>query len=104
MIRKIINAMIVDGSGAKPFLGGVEIAPREDGTGALTRVFRGPSRDIGDDVLDAKGMTLTPGFIDIHRHHDLAALCDPDFGRVELAQGITTAVCGNCCLSAFPNT
>jgi N-acyl-D-aspartate/D-glutamate deacylase len=59
MIHKIINAMIVDGTGDKPFLGGLEI--RE---GKISRVFRGPSRDTGEDVIDAKGMVLCPGFID----------------------------------------
>ncbi|MBO6158681.1 MAG: amidohydrolase family protein [Firmicutes bacterium] len=99
MIRKIINARIVDGSGEAPFLGGVEIKD-----GRINRVFRGPSRDRAEDVLDAQGMVLTPGFVDIHRHHDIAALLDPEFGSIELAQGITTAVCGNCGLAPFPNS
>ena len=99
MIRKIINAMIVDGTGDEPFLGGLEIKE-----GRISRVFRGPSRDTGKDVIDAGGMTLCPGFIDIHRHHDLAAYYDPSFGQIELAQGITTAVAGNCGLAPFPNS
>ncbi len=98
MVRKIINAMIVDGTGAEPFLGGIEI--RE---GRITRVFRGTSRDPGEDVIDARGLFLTPGFVDIHRHHDIAAMYDPSFGDLELAQGITTAVAGNCGLAPFPN-
>ena len=81
MIHKIINAMIVDGTGDKPFLGGLEIKE-----GKISRVFRGPSRDTGEDVIDAKGMVLCPGFIDIHRHHDLAAYYDPSFGEIEIAQ------------------
>lgn len=98
MIRKIINAMIIDGTGDEPFLGGVAI---EDGK--ISRIFRGTSRDFGDDVIDAQGLVLTPGFVDIHRHHDIAAMYDPSFGELELAQGITTAVAGNCGLSPFPN-
>lgn len=99
MIRKIINAMIVDGSGDEPFLGGLEIE-----NGRISRVFRGTSRSTGEDVIDAKGLFLTPGFVDIHRHHDIAAMCDPDFGKLELSQGITTAVAGNCGLAPFPNS
>ncbi len=53
---------------------------------------------------DARGMAVTPGFIDAHRHCDLAALYDPEFGRLELAQGITTAVMGNCGLAPAPCT
>lgn len=98
MIRKIINAMIYDGTGAEPFLGCVEIKE-----GKISRIIHGPSRETGSQVIDAKGKALTPGFVDIHRHHDLAALFDPDFGKLELAQGITSAVAGNCGLGAFPN-
>ena len=99
MIRKIINAMIVDGTGSESFLGGLEIKE-----GVISRVFRGPSRDIGPDVIDAGGKVVSPGFIDIHRHHDLAAYYDPSFGEIEIAQGITTAVAGNCGLAPFPNS
>ena len=52
-------------------------------------------------TLDARGMTVTPGFLDIHRHADLAAF-RPGFGELELRQGLTTIVNGNCGLSAAP--
>ena len=52
-------------------------------------------------VWDASGKTVTPGFIDIHRHAD-AALLRPGFGAAELCQGLTTIVNGNCGLSAAP--
>lgn len=55
-----------------------------------------------DRVLDATGKIVTPGFVDIHRHHDAKPLNDANFGRVELAQGITTAVAGNCGISMTP--
>lgn len=47
------------------------------------------------------GLTVTPGFIDIHRHAD-AALFRPDFGGAELCQGLTTIISGNCGLSVAP--
>lgn len=40
--------------------------------------------------------------MDIHRHHDAKPLNDPQFGIVELSQGITTAVAGNCGISMTP--
>ena len=47
-------------------------------------------RDRSDiPAVDASGCVVTPGFVDIHRHCDAAPLRDADFGRVELAQGIT---------------
>lgn len=61
-------------------------------------------KDLGpaEIELDASGKVVCPGFVDIHRHHDAKPLNDPNFGRVELAQGITTAVAGNCGISMTP--
>ena len=49
-----------------------------------------------DQVIDAKGMAVTPGFIDIHRHCDAKPFNSREFGDVLLSQGITTTVVGNC--------
>lgn len=52
--------------------------------------------------FQADGCLVTPGFVDQHRHCDLAPFRDASFGRLELAQGITSTVVGNCGLSAAP--
>lgn len=52
--------------------------------------------------IDARGCVVTPGFVDMHRHCDAAALRQDGFGTIELAQGITTAVGGNCGLAPVP--
>lgn len=52
-------------------------------------------------VISASDLVVTPGFIDIHRHAD-AAVFRPDFGQLELHQGLTTIVNGNCGLSLAP--
>lgn len=52
-------------------------------------------------VIDAGGKYVTPGFIDIHRHGD-AAVFREGFGRLELCQGLTSIVNGNCGLSIVP--
>jgi N-acyl-D-amino-acid deacylase len=52
--------------------------------------------------VDAKGYVVCPGFIDPHRHIDAALLRTSEYGEVELRQGITTALCGNCGFSLFP--
>src|SRR5881397_2312012 len=45
-------------------------------------------------VIDAMGLTVTPGFIDVHAHDDGAVLTTPmDF---KLMQGVTTDIVGNC--------
>lgn len=53
-------------------------------------------------VMDVSGMAVCPGFIDIHRHCDAKPFSDCEFGRRELAQGITTTVIGNCGISLTP--
>ena len=52
-------------------------------------------------TLDATGMVVAPGFIDIHTHSDFALLVDPR-GESKLRQGVTTEVIGNCSYSAYP--
>jgi dihydroorotase/N-acyl-D-amino-acid deacylase len=87
------NALIFDGSGAPPYLGGMLI--REGHIIALGDVM--PPLDA--DELDLHGSALAPGFIDLHSHSDLAVLEN----RSEKSnQGITSEVVGNCGFSAYP--
>jgi len=53
-------------------------------------------------IIETKGQIVTPGFIDIHRHPDVAVFTSQDFGKTEILQGITTVVCGNCGISPVP--
>ena len=91
----IQNARILNGSGSAAVSGDVAVA---GGTIAAVGCLPGaPARH----VIDARGRFLAPGFIDIHRHAD-AALFSPEFGKAELAQGLTTVINGNCGLSLAP--
>lgn len=93
----IYNAEVLDGSGAPAFHGGIAV---EDGKIAeIGKVENLPA----EHRLDAAGKTLTPGFLDIHRHGD-AALFDKEYGKAELMQGLTTVINGNCGMSAAPIT
>lgn len=95
MIDLIIrNARIIDGTGAPAFAGDVEV----DG-GRIACV--GDAKGAARDEIDAKGMCLSPGFIDVHSHDDGAFMRHPDM-TFKLAQGVTTCVCGNCGFSAVP--
>ena len=91
----IRGGTVIDGTGKDPY-------------GADVAVENGKIVEVGDlpgaharRVISAAGKLVTPGFIDIHRHADLAAY-RPGFGQIELRQGLTTIINGNCGLSAAP--
>lgn len=90
----IQNGEILDGNGGEAF--SADIAVEDGKIAAVGKSLGGAKR-----TIDAAGKTVTPGFIDIHRHAD-AALLRPGFGKAELAQGLTTIVNGNCGLSLAP--
>ena len=52
-------------------------------------------------VIDASGLVVSPGFIDMHSHSDVTLLDDP-CGDSKAHQGVTTEVSGNCGYSPFP--
>jgi N-acyl-D-amino-acid deacylase len=82
-----------------------------DGTGAPGRVADVLVRDgkvagigsfDGDDhVVDATGLAVAPGFVDIHSHSDYTLLMDPRAVSA-IHQGVTTEVVGNCGFGCFP--
>ena len=52
-------------------------------------------------VIQADGLRLVPGFIDVHTHDDAAALNTPDM-LPKISQGVTTVITGNCGISLAP--
>ena len=90
----IKNANIIDGTGSDGFNGDVSI---EDGF--ITDV--GNIEGNFETIIDAKGLTLTPGFIDIHTHFD-PQLCWDGYATPSIEHGVTTVVTGNCSLSLAP--
>ena len=52
-------------------------------------------------TIDAEGMVVCPGFIDIHSHSDVTLLLNPK-AESKVRQGVTTEVLGSCGESAFP--
>ena len=92
----IQNGIMIDGTGADGFR--ADLLIRNDRIAAIGRIDAEAER-----TIDAGGRVVCPGFIDIHRHCDAKFLLDPSFGNVELAQGITTCVVGNCGMSLTPS-
>ena len=86
---------VIDGTGRAAFPADVAIEK-----GRIAAVGHLPDA-AARQTVDCTGLTVTPGFIDIHRHAD-AALFRPHFGELELKQGLTTIVNGNCGLSVTP--
>jgi N-acyl-D-amino-acid deacylase len=91
----IRGARIVDGSGAPSYRADVGITDGRITTLSTTE------RLTATRVLDADGLVLSPGFIDMHAHSDLALLRDPDHSA-KAAQGVTLEVLGQDGLSYAP--
>lgn len=91
---------IVDGSGAPGFTGDVMIRDgRITAFDVLGDAQSAGKDSIGFKVINCRGLTVAPGFIDAHSHSDLQILK----GRTEkLLQGVTTGVVGNCGFSPYP--
>jgi len=90
----IKNGLIYTGDGRMPIPGDLGI---KDGKIAAI----GNLGDTADQLVDASGHAVTPGFIDIHTHTDTNLLECPA-GDSKLFQGVTTDVGGNCGDSPFP--
>lgn len=95
----IKNGRIVDGTGNPWFRGDVGIS------GGRIVMVR-PSMPRGTAVsaarvIDADGLCVSPGFIDIHTHSEMGILAKPD-SREKILQGVTTEILGNCGMSASP--
>jgi N-acyl-D-amino-acid deacylase len=89
------KSLVVDGSGGEPFTADVGVRG-----GRIAAVGPLPQA-VATRTVDARGLCLSPGFIDIHSHSDLSLTVDP-LGLSKITQGVTTEVVGNCSYSPFP--
>ena len=90
----IKGGTVVDGTGLGPRAADVAIAG-----GRIVEV----GTDVGGArrTLDADGLLVTPGWVDIHSHYDGQALWDPVL-ETSAAHGVTTVVMGNCGVGFAP--
>ncbi len=91
----IRGALLVDGSGNPPCR--ADLAVRNN----LIVAVEEDIREQAGILLEADGLVLAPGFIDLHSHTDATLALYPDC-ESKLFQGVTTEVTGNCGLGCFP--
>ncbi|MGE0256714.1 MAG: amidohydrolase family protein [Alphaproteobacteria bacterium] len=90
----IRGATVIDGLGRDPQRGDVGVRDgRVAAVGAVTEAAR--------ETVDADGLTLCPGFVDLHTHYDAQITWDPTLSPSP-SLGVTTAVMGNCGFGIVP--
>ena len=90
----IRGGTIIDGTGQAPFSGDVSIAG-----GRIAQV--GGRAGPGKREIDAAGLKVTPGWVDVHTHYDGQAMWDPLISPSSW-HGVTTVMFGNCGVGFAP--
>src|SRR3954466_12628159 len=90
----IRGGSIIDGSGAPAFTGDVAIAG-----GRIAAV--GGKQGTARREIDANGLMVTPGWVDVHTHYDGQAMWDPLLAP-SCWHGVTTVMFGNCGVGFAP--
>lgn len=91
----IRNGTIVDGLGGEPFVG--DVAVRDGMIAAVGEVADGTAAR----EIDATGLLVTPGFVDLHTHYDGQSIWSERL-TPSSAHGVTTVVMGNCGVGFAP--
>ncbi|MFT6582252.1 MAG: N-acyl-D-aspartate/D-glutamate deacylase [Alphaproteobacteria bacterium] len=90
----IKNGMVVDGSGGPRYRADVGL---KDGKIATIGRITEPA----DEIIDAEGHVVSPGFVDGHTHMDAQVFWDP-LGTCSCYHGVTSVVMGNCGFTLAP--
>jgi N-acyl-D-aspartate/D-glutamate deacylase len=90
----IANGTIIDGSGEKPYVGNVAVKD-----GLISYV--GTEAAKADTTYEADGLTVTPGFVDVHTHFDGQATWQSEL-TPSATNGVTTVISGNCGVGFAP--
>jgi len=93
----IAGGVIVDGTGAPRVEADIRIT-----NGVIVEIGKDLSAN-GEEIFDATGLVVSPGFIDTHTHTDATVFWNPELDPEPL-HGVTTVLVGNCGLTLYPHT
>lgn len=85
----IKNGTIIDGTGLPRFKGDIAIVGRQ-----IAKIGRIDAAE-GKEVIDAEGLMVAPGFVDLHTHYDAQVHWDP-YCTISGWHGVTSVAIGNC--------
>jgi len=90
----IKDGTLIDGTGRPSYTADIGIS-----RGEIVKI--GDIKEDAENVINAKELTVSPGFIDMHTHADLAISVFPN-AECYIMQGVTTSLVGNCGISMAP--
>ena len=97
MIETLIKGgLVADGDGGAPRHADIRF-----GDGIITEVSASLEPRPGEEIIDATGLLVTPGFVDVHTHFDGQATWDSQLAP-SCWHGVTTVVMGNCGVGFAP--
>lgn len=91
----IKNGTIIDGNLSPAYKGDLGIKD-----GKIKKISREELK--GNKIIDAEGLVVAPGFIDMHSHGDFLPLLGEEYKYSRILQGITTEVVGQCGIGPIP--
>ena len=92
----IRGGTVIDGTGTAACAADVRVT-----AGLISEIGRGLAPRAGEEVHDASGCYVTPGFIEAHTHYDATMWWQPDLDPLP-GNGATTIILGNCGFAAAP--
>ena len=91
------NATVIDGTGSRPYE--ADVLVRGDSIISIGKSGIQATEDT--EIIDASGLILCPGFMDMHAHSDLELIRHPSMSY-KIRQGITFDLSGNCGIGVYP--
>ena len=92
----VTGGLIVDGTGSPAYK--MDLGIKE---GKIAKIQNSIKED-AEKIINADGLVVSPGFIDVHSHNDLVPFMDEDVQNLKLRQGVTTELVGQCGLGVVP--